>query len=134
VIRIAALHGVQLFLQPLISVLFIPDLMHDGGTIAHVQFADQLGDEMRMSGCFLDRQQSSAGGFALPRVLDLPVLGLAVHGTILAVFVLELLIQKQRHKIAQGIWAEAAALETFVLCDGGVVLQQLRDSAEGGLF
>lgn len=91
-----------------------------------------------MLGSFLDRRQTGTGSLSLPRALDVSLSvsarGFGVQGAILAL-TLDLLLQQLQVKVAEGIRAQAAALEALVGGDVRVVLQQLRDPAEdGGLY
>jgi hypothetical protein len=53
---------------------------------------------------------------------------------VLALLALDLLLQNLQVKTSQRIRTQTAALVTLVAGDGGVFLQQLRDSAEDVVF
>lgn len=127
VVPLAALDALQLSLQLLISLFVGPDLLGDSGAVARVQLVDELRNEVLVLDGFVDRGQARTGCLPLARGLDVSILDLAVHGALLA---LDLLLQDVQVEVAQGIGAQTAALEAPVGGDVGIVLQQLRDSAE----
>lgn len=127
-VPLAALDALQFPLQPLVSVLVVPDLLGDGGAIARVQLGDELRNEVGVLGGFLGGGQTGAGRLPLPRALDLSG-GRRVWRGILALAP-DLILQDEQIEVAQRIGAQAAALEALVGGDVGVVLQQLRDPAE----
>jgi hypothetical protein len=105
----------------------VADLVGDGGAVAGVQLVDQVGDEVLVLDRLLDRRQGWARGLALARWLRVAIERLLVAVGALA---LDLVLEDVQVEVAQGVRAEAAALEALVLGDVRVALQQLRDSAE----
>lgn len=94
--------------------------------VGRVQLIDQLRNEVRVLQRFLDRRQRRAGLLPLSRVR-----AVAIHFPVrVGVLVLDLPPQAVQVEVAQGIRAEAAALEVLVAGDVGVLLQQVRNPAE----
>jgi hypothetical protein len=88
---------------------------------------------MRVLRCFLDRGQAGAGAWCLPlsRDSDLSILSVVFQATVLSL-ALDFLLQNVQIKTSQRIGTEAAALVALLIGNGGVVLQQIGDSAEDG--
>lgn len=126
VVGLAALEGVQFALQALVAVFILADLLGDGGAVVGVELVHQLRDEMLVLQRLVHGGQTGAGCLALAR-LDLSVGGIGVG---LVALVADLFLEDVQVEIAQGIWAEAAALEARVRGDVWVGLQQLGDGAE----
>lgn len=126
-VPVAALDAVQVPLQTLVALLVVADLVGDGGAVAGVQLVDEVRNEVLVLDRLLDRRQGGARGLALARGLRVGVGRVGIGRGALAP---ELVLEDVQVEVAQGIRAEAAALEALVLGDVRVALQQLRDPAE----
>jgi hypothetical protein len=128
VVPLSALDTLQFALQPLVPVLLGPNLLGDLMAIRGVQLVDELRDEVLVLQRFLDGGQRRTGLLPLARVRDIAIRLLAV----VTLLVLDLPPQTLQVEVAQGIRAQAAALEVVVASDVGVLLQQVRNPAKDG--
>jgi hypothetical protein len=127
VVPLSALDARQLALQLLVSRLLGPDLLGDFMAVRGVQLVDELRNEVLVLQRLLDVGQHGTGLLPLARVA-------IAAGLVAVVALLEVDLAPQPLEIeaAQGIRAEAAALEVAVAGDVGVLLQQVRDAGEDG--
>jgi hypothetical protein len=126
VVPLSALDALQFALQLVVSLLLGADLLDDFLAVRGIQLVDELGDEVLVLQRLLDRGQRRARLLPLPRVRAIPA-GIVAG---LGLLVVQLAPQPLQVKVAQGIRAQAAALEVLVGGNVRVLLQQVRDAAK----
>jgi hypothetical protein len=91
-VPVPTLDTLQLPLQFVVFVLFLPDLVDDGAAIALIMFPDKRWYEVDVLRCFLGGGQAGTGGLPLARALDFSIHRRDIPGSILS-FPPDLLLQ-----------------------------------------
>jgi hypothetical protein len=126
VVPLAPLNALQLALQTVVAVLLGADLLDNLVAVRGVQLVDELRDEVRVLQRLLHRGQRRARLLALAGVCGVAADMLARVGLL----EVQLPAQALEVEVAQGVRAQAAALEELVAGDVRVLLEQVRDAAK----
>jgi hypothetical protein len=104
--------------------------------VGGIELRDQFRDEMGVLRCFLHRGKARAGRLALPGILDLSIIALAIaiRSIVGLGLVLNLALQELEVPVPKRVWAQTTDLEAVGRSDMWIPLQQIGDSAEDSWF